>query len=338
MNDSGLSPAGIMMLGMAFWSSKALLSAVELGVFSALADWPLEGETLRVRLNLHPRGASDFFDCLVALGMLEKRNGVYSNAAEADFYLDRAKPSYIGGLLEMANRRLYASWGKLTEALRSGEPQNEAKGNGPDPFAAIYADPANFEEFLKAMTGVSLPTARAIAAAFPWDERRTFADIGCAQGGLMVEIADAHPHLHGIGFDLPPVRPIFESFICQRSLTDRIAFQAGDFFEQELPGADVLVMGHILHDWDLAQKKMLLAKAHRALPAGGALIVYDAMIDDARSRNTFGLLMSLNMLIETPGGFDYTSADCLGWMREAGFRDGRIQRLEGPYSMAVGLK
>jgi hypothetical protein len=338
MNDSGLSPAGIMMLGMGFWSSKAFLSAVELGLFSELAAGPLEGEALRARLKLHPRGARDFFDCLVALGMLEKRNGAYSNAAECDFYLDRAKPSYIGGLLEMSNRRLYGSWGRLTEALRSGEPQNEAKGNGPDPFAAIYADPANLEGFLKAMTGVSLPSARAIAAAFPWDERKTLADIGCAQGGLVVEVAGAHPHLRGIGFDLPPVQPIFESFVKQRGLADRVVFQGGSFFEQELPSADVLVMGHILHDWDLAQKKMLLAKAHRALPAGGALIVYDAMIDDARSQNTFGLLMSLNMLIETPGGFDYTGADCLGWMREAGFKDTRIQRLQGPYSMAVGLK
>jgi hypothetical protein len=100
----------------------------------------------------------------------------------------------------------------------------------------------------------------------------------------------------------------------------------------------VLVMGHILHDWDLGQKKGLIAKAYAALPAGGALLVYEALIDDERRQNAFGLLMSLNMLIETPGGFDYTGADCRGWMREAGFRDTRVEHLVGPDSMVVGVK
>jgi hypothetical protein len=337
MTDSSLSPAGIMALGMGFWGSKALLSAVELGVFSALAAGPLDGDALRTKLNLHSRGARDFLDCLVALRMLDKRDGRYVNTPETDFFLDRAKPSYIGGILEMANRRLYGFWGHLSEALRTGLPQNEIKG-GENLFAALYSDPAGLEGFLKAMTGVSLPTARSIATAFNWQERKTFADIGCAQGGLIAEVASAHPHLRGTGFDLPPVAPIFKAYMRQRGLSARTEFKGGSFFENELPSVDVLVMGHILHDWDLAQKKMLLAKAHRALPEGGALIVYDAMIDNERRENSFGLLMSLNMLIETPGGFDYTGADCLAWMREAGFRETRVQHLQGPYSMAVGVK
>ncbi len=97
-------------------------------------------------------------------------------------------------------------------------------------------------------------------------------------------------------------------------------------------------MGHILHDWKLEEKKMLIAKAYKKLPAGGALIVFEAVIDDERRKNAFGLLMSLNMLIETPGGFDYTGADCSGWMREVGFRKTRIEHLEGPDSMVIGFK
>jgi SAM-dependent methyltransferase len=337
MTEGSLSPAGIMQLGMAFWGSKTFLSAVELGVFTELAGGALDGETLRRRLGLHQRGARDIFDALVALRMLEKRDGKYANTAETDFYLDRAKPSYVGGILEMANQRLYGHWGNLTEALRTGQPQNEAKGSV-DYFAALYSDRARLESFLKAMTGASLPTARAIAAAFPWKDYQTFCDVGCAQGGLTAEVASAHGQLRGTGFDLAPVQPAFEAYIKSRGLADRVTFKAGSFFEDELPRADVLVMGHILHDWDLAQKKMLLAKALRALPVGGALIVYDAMIDDGRRENAFGLLMSLNMLIETPGGFDYTGGDCLGWMREAGFRDARVQQLQGPYSMAVATK
>lgn len=338
MNSKVLSPAAIMQLGFGYWGSKAFLSAVELGLFTELAKGPATADDLRRKLELHKRGIADFLDALVALGMLDKKDGKYFNTPEADLFLDRAKPSYIGGLLEMSNRRLYGFWGDLTEALRSGKPQNESKGGGADPFVALYADPVNLEGFLKAMTGVSLPTARSIAAAFPWKNYKTIADVGCAQGGLIVEVASAHGHLSGIGFDLPPVRPVFERYVSQRGLAKRLSFQPGNFFEDSLPKVDVLVMGHILHDWDLAQKKRLLGKAHEALPAGGSLIVYDAMIDDERRANAFGLLMSLNMLIETPGGFDYTGADCIGWMREAGFRDARVQHLQGPYSMAVGTK
>ena len=245
-------------------------------------------------------------------------DGRYANTPETELYLDRNKPSYCGGMLEMMNARLYRFWGHLTEALQTGLPQNESRHGEPDLFGVLYRDPARLEQFLAAMTGLSRPTARAIATAFPWSEFKTFADIGCAQGGLTAEIARAHPHLTGFGYDLPVVGPVFERYVRQQGLDQRLAFHPGDFFKDPLPSVDVLVMGHILHDWSLDEKMMLLRKAYDALPAGGALIVYDAMIDDERRQNAFGLLMSLNMLIETPAGFDYTGADCRGWMEEDG--------------------
>lgn len=121
-------------------------------------------------------------------------------------------------------------------------------------------------------------------------------------------------------------------------MSERLRFQAGDFFNEELPKVDVLTMGHILHDWGREEKKMLVAKAYRALTPGGSLVVYDSIIDDDRSKNVFGLLMSLNMLIETPAGFDYTGADCMEWMKEAGFREAHVEHLAGPDSMVVGIK
>jgi SAM-dependent methyltransferase len=334
------SPEKILQLGSAFWASKTLLSAVELGLFTKLAEsGPLDVAEVRDALVLHERSARDFLDALVALGMLQRgSDGRYTNTPETDLYLDRHKPSYVGGILEMMNERLYRFWGNLTEALRTGQPQNETRHGEPDLFAAVYAEPARLELFLSAMTGLSLPTARAITSAFPWSEYRTFADVGCAQGGLTVEIARAHPHLIGCGFDLPTVQPVFERYVAQQGLAQRLTFQTGDFFKDPLPSVDVLVMGHILHDWSLEEKKLLLRKAHEALPSGGALIVYDAMIDDGRRENAFGLLMSLNMLIETPAGFDYTGADCRNWMEQAGFQDVQIQPLQGPYSAAIGRK
>jgi hypothetical protein len=331
------SPARLLRLGLGFWGPRALLSAVELGVFSALAKGPLSEEQLRERLGLHARSARDFLDALVALGLLRRGAGKYGNVADADAFLDRAKPGYAGGLLEMAAGRLYPFWGSLTEALRTGAPQNEAKHGG-DLFATLYGDPQRLRGFLAAMTGVSMDSARAIAAKFPWKKYQSFVDVGGAQGCLPVQVALAHRHLNGAVFDLPAVGPICEDYVRSFGLEARLQFRAGDFFRDPLPQADVLIMGHILHDWNLQEKHLLLQKAYAALPKRGTLIVYDAMIDDARCRNAAGLLMSLNMLIETPGGFDYTPADCRGWMKATGFRKTSVVPLTETESMVIAAK
>jgi SAM-dependent methyltransferase len=337
ISPSAPTPEPILQLGLGFWGSKTLLSAIELGVFTELASEPMSATRLATRLSLHSRSARDFFDALVALGMLTRRGDLYANTPTTGLFLDRNKPTYIGGLLEMANARLYGFWGSLTEALRSGMPQNEVKAGG-NLFEGVYADPQRLRGFLKAMTGASMGAAMAMAGKFPWSNYGSFIDIGCAEGCMPAVLAQRHAHLTGGGFDLAVVQPHFDSYVASHGLSDRIKFYPGDFFNDELPSADVLIFGHILHDWNLEEKKMLLAKAYRALPSGGAVVVYDAIIDEDRSKNAFGLLMSLNMLIETPGGFDYTASDCIGWMNETGFRDMRVEHLLGPDSMVIGRK
>jgi O-methyltransferase domain/Dimerisation domain len=332
-----LSPERIIQFGLGFMGSKTLLSAVELGLFTELADDSLSLGEVQRRLALHPRSARDFLDALVALGFLERHNGQYSNSSEAALFLDRKKPTYIGGLLEMCNARLYSYWGSFTEALKSGQSQNEMK-TGSDLFASLYATPEKLESFLKGMTGISLGAAKAIAEKFPWGKHATFADIGGAQGAVPVQAALAHPHLRGLNYDLPKVGPISSRYLAENGVADRVRFQAGDFFKDPLPRVDVIIMGHILHGWNLEQKRTLIRKVYEALPKSGAFIVYEALIDDDRRENAMGLLMSLNMLIETPGGFDYTGADCQGWMREAGFRRTYVEHLVGPDSMVVGIK
>lgn len=328
----------ILQVGLGFWASKTLLSAVEMGLFTELAKHPADLETLQGRLGLHQRSSRDFFDALVALKFLERRDGRYYNTPSTDFFLDQRKPSYIGGILEMANHRLYPFWNHLTTALRTGLPQNEIRQGSPNPFTAIYAEPARLKQFLKSMSGLSHAANLAIARQFPWSKYRSAVDVGTAQGDLIAQVALAHPHMEGIGFDLPEVRPTFEEFVEANGLSGRINFVPGSFMDQPLPRADVIMMGHILHDWDLEIKRALVHKAYESLPDGGAYIVYESIIDDDRSANAFGLLMSLNMLIETPGGFDYTGADCSEWMKQAGFRETRVEHLAGPDSMIIGIK
>jgi O-methyltransferase domain/Dimerisation domain len=337
MPDPTLAPDQILELGHAYRGAKTLLSAVEFGVFTVLAEGPTSLESLSRHTGVHERGARDFFDALVALGMLRRDEaGNYANTPETAFYLDRNKPSYIGGELEHFSAYVFPHWSFLTEALRTGQPQSGKRATGH--YAALYADRSSLERLAKGMTGGTLPVAKMLAHAFPWKSYDTLLDVGTAQGCLPVQIALAHPHLGGGGFDLLPVRPLFEDYVREHGLADRLQFFPGDFVNDALPNADVIVLGRILHNWDLSTKKLLLRKVYDALPPGGALIVYERLIDDERRVNASALLASLNMLIMTAGGFDFTAADCFAWMREAGFRDLRLAPLAGEFSMIAGLK
>ena len=336
------TPARILETGMAFWASKTLLSAVELGLFSLLAEGPKTGAKIEARLGLHPRATYDFLDALVATGMLARiGDGAparYANTPETAAFLDRASPTYVGGILEMANARLYPFWADLTTALKTGKPQNEIKHSGKPMFDELYADPKRLEQFMDAMSGVSLANFQAFAAKFDFSPYRSMADIGGATGQLSCIVARAHPHLACSSYDLPVVKPIAEHRISEAGLAGRVAAEEIDFLTDEFPKADLITMGMILHDWNLDHKKALIAKAYRALPEGGALVAIENIIDDERRSNAFGLLMSLNMLIEFGDAFDFTGADYEAWCLEAGFSRVEILPLAGPASAAIAYK
>ena len=340
---SSPTPERILQTGMAFWGSKALLSAVELGLFTTLAqDGPLSGEQLRERLGLHPRAVPDFPDTLLALGFLERdgdgESATYRNTAETAAFLDRRSPAYVGGILEMANARLYPFWGDLTEALKTGRPQNEIKHSGEPMFAKLYEDPARLEQFMAAMSGISAGNFTLLAERFDFRPYRTLADIGGATGQLACIVAARHPQLACTTFDMPADPEIARRHIERRGLAQRVDARPIDFFSDPFPRADVITMGLILHDWNLEKKLALMRKAHEALPEGGCLIAVDNVIDDGRRRNAFGLLLSRNMLIEFGDAFDYTGADFDRWAREVGFRRTEVIPLAGPGSAAVAYK
>jgi SAM-dependent methyltransferase len=205
-------------------------------------------------------------------------------------------------------------------------------------FETLYRSPEHLEAFLSSMTGYTQASATALAAKFPWSKYGTFADIGAAQGAAAVQIVLANPHLTGVGFDLPQVEPVFEKYVKSFGLADRVQFAAGDFFSDPLPRADVLVMGNVLHDWNLDERKRLLTKAHQALPSGGVLIVCETLIDDERRSHSVALLQTLNMGIETAGGANFTGAECCAWLRETGFRDSHVQHLTGEEWMVVATR
>jgi O-methyltransferase/methyltransferase family protein len=327
----------IMELAYGFRAAKVLLSAVELDVFTILAEGGCDLDSLKEKIGISDRGARDFFDALVALRLIERdASGRYRNTAGSEVYLDRRKSSYIGGELDYVNARAYPHWHHLTTALKTGEPQSEA--SHASYFPTLYLDQAKLELFTQGMATGATSAGQAIAARFPWQQYKTLVDVGAAQGSLLVQIAQAHPHLNGSGLDLPTMQPLFDRHVHDHGLGHRFRFHAADFLQDPLPSADVLVFGRVLHNWNLAAKKQLLGKAYDALPTGGAIIVFERLIDDERRRNASGLLASLHMLIMTEGGFDFSAVECMGWMRDTGFRDLRVESLTGAHSMVVGMK
>jgi len=340
--DTPPSPSKIFEIARGFMGTKVLLAAAKLRLFDALRDGPLTGDALRERLALHPRAIPDFPDALVALGVLTRDGdgptGRYANTPESARFLVSTSDAWIGGLFEMYDDRLYPFWGHLEEALRTGQPQNEVRGGGKSMFDELYREPARLAQFMSAMSGISRPNFVSLAERFDFGPYPTLCDVGGAAAELSCAVAAKHPHIRCTSFDLPVVEPIARANIARRGLAERVTTAAGDFFRDPLPRADVVTMGLILHDWNLERKKMLVRAAYDALPEGGAFVVVEHLIDDARRENVFGLLMSLNMLIEFGDAFDYTAADFHAWCREAGFRRFDVIPLGGPASAGVAYK
>ena len=293
------SPENIMKIGTGFWASKILLTAVSFQLFSKLSEKKtMKAKDVKETLGLKctDRNVYDFLDALTVFGFLTREGiletAIYSNAIDADTFLDINKPSYIGGILEMMNNRLYGFWGNLGEGLLTGLPQNEAK-RSEDFFGLIYEDPEKLKEFTNAMSGIQMGNFMTFAQKFEFQKYNTLVDIGGSAGLLSLMVAKYNPHMHCTSFDLPPVEPIANATIQQFGLSDRVKAASGDFFTMPIPNAEVVVMGNILHDWDEENKISLMKKAYDALPANGAFVAIEGIIDDERKQNVFGMMMSL---------------------------------------------
>jgi len=340
--EKQINPSKIMQVGMGFWASKTLLTAVNLELFTLLSKGELSGSSIKSVLKLHDRGLYDFLDTLVSLGFLTRKglkdSAIYRNSEDTDLFLDKNKPSYIGGMLEMCNNRLYTFWGDLEEGLKTGLPQNECKNGGASVFELLYADDVKLREFLKAMGGVQMGNFITLAKQFDFSNYSTLCDLGGAGGYLSTQVAMNNANMDCVSFDLPPVGPITEENIKMMGLSDKVRIQSGSFFEDKIPNSDVITMGNILHDWGAVEKKILIQKAYDALNPGGSLIVIENIIDDNRSENAFGLMMSLNMLIETPEGYDFSKADFEVLAQGIGFSSIGLMPLTGPTSAIIAVK
>lgn len=339
------SPAGIMQIGSGFWASKILLAAIKFQLFTKLAEKKsMSAQQIKALLNLKCTDIHlfDFLDALTGFGFLNREglleSAVYSNSIHTDTFLDINKPFYIGGMLDMMNNRLYQFWGNLEEGLLTGLPQNEIKTGEGNLFDELYKSPERLTEFVNAMGSIQIGNFNAFAQQFDFSKYKTLTDVGGSGGVLSIMVAKYQPHMKCTSFDLPAVEPIAKANIEKAGLSDKVTTASGDFFTDPFPKADVVVMGNILHDWDESKKIALLKKAYEALPDGGAFVAIENIIDDERMKNVFGMMMSLNMLIETGTGFDYTFTSFDKWAKGVGFKSTSIVPLTGPTSAAIAYK
>jgi hypothetical protein len=342
-----LTPGKIMHIGMGFWSSQALLTAVKLKLFTLLANAALPEKEIKRKLALDcsDRHVFDWLDALVSVGLLERKgllqDALYSNAEDTDLFLDKNKKSYMGGILEMASNRLYRFWGDLENGLRTGQPQNEGKGNplgNMEFFTDLYKDADKLQEFMNAMSGIQMGNFMVLVNQFDFNKYKTMLDLGGADGWLSIQVCLRHPDIQCTTFDLPPVEPLAKKKISGFNLSDRIQVASGDLLKDALPKAEIITMGNILHGLGEEAKQALVTKVYDSLPDGGAFMAIENVIDSDRKQNTFGLLMSLNMLIENGDAFDYTMEDFERWTIAVGFKRTERLALAGPTSAAIAYK
>ena len=316
-------PRDIYDVANRFAEAQGLLAAVELGLFTALDEGGASVDELCRGLGLDPRPAADFLHLLIVLGLIEEEGDKLRNSAAAQRFLVDGKPDYLGSSLGLYGSLLYPSWSGIAAALRGtvGDSGDEPKGDDwtSDFFATVSGDPEALEKFLEGSESENLASEELMTDAVDWSVYRSVLDVGGARGRHASHIARIAPHLKVGVFDLPPLAPFFEKLMASRGVSERTDFHAGDFFTDDLPAADVVLMAGVLHNWSPDVRRMLVGKAAKAVNPGGLLLVLDKMQDDRRTDKA-NLITSLTIFLSTRGGGSkYTESECRAYLTEAGF-------------------
>jgi len=331
-----------MQLATAFWAFKTLSTAVDMSLFTHFSTSPMSARETADWFNIEERPAEMLLTGCASLGLLEKdpQTGRYCNSPLSETFLSRNARYYFGGFVTMLNQRLYAGWDKLPDAMRTNKPTTWDPSKQKSLFEG--ADPAMMSTFWQAMHSISTFTARALGEAMDFSPFRNVLDVGGGSGAFDIELCRRYPHLQSAVYDLPFVTEIAAKNIAEAGLGQRIATHAGDFFrDAEFPaGHDVILLSMIMHDWSEADNRAILKKCFAALPAGGAIVISELLVNDEKTGPPPAALMSLNMLIETVGGRNYTPSEYTEWLNDTGFRDIRVIWFEaaGANGVVVGHK
>lgn len=313
---------------LGFMDSQVLLTAEELGVFDLLADEGGTAQDVAEKTDMPEDSARRLLTALCALELVEKRpDGRFVNAPEANEKLVRGRPGYIGDMFHHLRDDLYPLWQNFKEALREGQAQWERTFDGEVPRnEALYDDPERLRAFMSGMHAISHEAATQFAEhADELREVEHLVDVGGASGAFAIALAEQFPELRATVLDLPPVEPIAEDYFEESGLSDRLSFQAGNFWEDPLPeGADAYSLGFILHDWDTEGGSTLLRKVADAIEPEGLLIVGEYLLNDDKTGPLHVARQDLNMLVAARGR-ERSTQEYREWIEAFGFELERIQ-------------
>nr|BAJ07860.1 putative O-methyltransferase [Streptomyces sp. 2238-SVT4] len=312
-----MHPGPIMGLMAGYWQVRMLLAALEHDIFTELSKGPATSGEVADRMGLVELGTHDLLTGLGHLGLLQVADGRFANSPLADRFLVRGGPEFLGGYLRFCEQELNPAWDGLATSLRTGRPTNRAAVVG-NPYDTLYSDPDATDGFLDSMDLLSTPIGLAISR-YDWSQYSSFIDVGGARGNFAHQVVTENPHLTAGVFDLPPLEGTFKRHIERLGATaSGISFHGGDFFKDKLPKADVIVLGHVLHNWGVEDRVQLLKNVYDAVRPGGAVFVYDPMAGGEQP-SLHAVLAGLAMLVWSRGGHEYSVEELHGWLREAGF-------------------
>ncbi|HZM77396.1 MAG TPA: methyltransferase [Candidatus Limnocylindrales bacterium] len=318
----------LMALTTGLWASQTLVAAVDLDMFTFLADrGGADIAAVASGLGIDQRPADILLTACAALGLLECAGGVFTNAAVATRYLVRGDSDYFGDYVRMLRDYVNPGWMRVTEAVRTNHPSRET----PKPQQNLFDADNRPVLFWEGLATLSRITARALATSVDFGQTSTLLDVGGGGAEFSMQLCRQNPGLSAIVFDLPHVCSFAERRINAAGLSGRVTVQPGDFFaDAELPhGADAILLSMILHDWDVPQNHDLLEKCFRALPSGGLLVISELLVDSDRTGPLDAALMGMNMLVGTYGR-NYTEREYHDWLRDTGFTGVRTVRFRAP--------
>jgi acetylserotonin O-methyltransferase len=312
-------PSPVFDLIEGFRASKTLFTALTLGVFDRLHEAPSSADGLARALNTNPGATEQLLDGCASLGLLVKRQGIYANHAVAETYLWSGSSHYLGGYIEYSDQALYPMWGNLASAVREGTHRwTQTFGLQGPLFSHFFRTPEAERSFLRGMHGIGMQTSPRVVTAFDLSDFHTLADLGGATGHLAIAACECYPGLRGIVFELPNPAAMAREQVALSNARDRIQVLEGDFFEDDLPPADLYALGRILHDWTEETIGRLLRKIVAALPSGGGLLVAEKLLHEDGVGPVSANMQSLNMLICTDGR-ERSLGGYTRLLRDAGF-------------------
>jgi SAM-dependent methyltransferase len=318
------TPASIRELAMGFQASRVLLTAVELRVFSVLADEGLTSAEIAGRVGGDPRATDRLLNAVCALGLLNKRGGRFRNTPDSRRYLDGTSPEYSAGLGHTVS--MWRAWSGLTDAVREGRPSLRASIND--------RGDAWLEPFIAAMHYRAAQQAPRVAGLLGLDGVARALDVGGGSGAFAMAFARQQPGLSAVVFDLPNVVPLTQKYIADEGLASRVTTAVGDYLVDPMPGGfDLVFLSAVVHSNSPDENAALIRSCAASLNPGGRVAVVDFVMDEDRLAPESGAFFALNMLVATDHGDTFTEAEIRGWLTSAGLERG--PRIDAGFGSAI---